>query len=161
MSPKKARKSLSLRLQPYQGTVLAEVVDYLNSLERDELSQQVAHALIMCFLPLARRSQGESVSASELRVCCLEACDALSKHASFLRQALRVPQPQFDNPVVIAQTASLPQGTANPSPSSQSPQSQGAASSAVAEEDEPRQAPAPSIQGQGSAAEVAALFGEV
>ena len=59
MSPKKARKSLSLRLQPYQGTVLAEVVDYLNSLERDELSQQVGMALIMCFLPLARRSQRE------------------------------------------------------------------------------------------------------
>ena len=162
MSPKKARKSLSLRLQPYQGTVLAEVVDYLNSLERDELSQQVGMALIMCFLPLARRSQGEDVSAEELRVCCLEACDALSKHASFLRQALRVPQPQFDNPVVIAQAEKLPQGTANPSPSSQSPASQGAvSSSAVSQEDEPRQAPAPSIQGQGSAAEVAALFGEV
>ena len=156
MSPKKARKSFSLRLQPYQGTVLAEVVDYLNSLERDELSQQVGMALIMCFLPLARRSQGESISAEELRVCCLEACDALSKHASFLRQALRVPQPQFDNPVVLAQAASLPQAAAN------LPKSQGATSSeAVAEESQPRKPPSPSIQGKGSAAEVAALFGEV
>ena len=28
---KKKRKSLSLRLQPYEGDVLAEVVDYLNN----------------------------------------------------------------------------------------------------------------------------------
>lgn len=156
MSPSKPRKSFSLRLQPYQGTVLAEVVDYLNSLERDEVSQQVASALLMCFLPLARRSQGETVSAEELRVCCLEACDALSKHASFLRQALRVPQPQFDSPVVIAQAASLPQAAAN------LPPSQAAAPSAtVSSESETRKPPSPSIQGKGSAAEVAALFGEV
>lgn len=31
--PRRARKSLSLRLQPYEGTPLAEIASYLNSLD--------------------------------------------------------------------------------------------------------------------------------
>ncbi len=156
MSPNKPRKNFHLRLQPYQGTMLAEVVDYLNSKERDEVSQQVANVLLMCFLPLARRDQGEKFSAEELRFCCLEACDALSKHASFLRLALRVPQPQFDHAAPIGKIERRPSEPPN------LPESQEEFSSETPiPESLPKNQLSPSIQGKGSAADVEALFGEI
>lgn len=39
---KRDRKNLSLRLQPYEGTLLAEVVDYLNTLDKEEVNRKVA-----------------------------------------------------------------------------------------------------------------------
>jgi hypothetical protein len=137
-------------LQPYEGTVLAEVVDYLNSLERDEVSRKIADALIMCFLPLARQERGEELEREALRMTCLEACDALSKHASYLRQALKVSQPQFEMPYPIAPSL-LP-----------SPSIQGTVSSSQVNSPDPptENKPSPSIQGKGSAADVDAIFGD-
>jgi hypothetical protein len=86
MRQSKSRKSLTLRLQPYEGTILAEVVDYLNSLDPTEANQNVINSLIMTLLPLARYHQGNS-SPEQLRLTCLEACDALAKHASYLSVA--------------------------------------------------------------------------
>ncbi|NJO93955.1 MAG: hypothetical protein HC820_05585 [Hydrococcus sp. RM1_1_31] len=48
----------------------------------------------MCLLPLAR--QQHNYGQEELRLTCLKACHSLSNHASYLRQALMVVQPQFD-----------------------------------------------------------------
>ena len=67
MSPSRRRKSFNLRLQPYEGTLLAEVVVYLNSLERDEANRKIAALLIMCLLPLARQKQGEVFSEDFVR----------------------------------------------------------------------------------------------
>lgn len=100
MRQSKSRKSLTLRLQPYEGTILAEVVDYLNSLDSTEANQNVIHSLIMTLLPLARYHQG-NCSPEQLRLTCLEACDALSKHASYLRQVLQVSQPQFESVYLV------------------------------------------------------------
>jgi hypothetical protein len=100
MSKARQRKSLSWRLQPYTGTPLAEVVDYLNSLEKEEANKKVGDILIMCLLPYARAhssSSGKSGSSEELRMTCLESCDAMDKHASTMRQALRVEQPKFSS----------------------------------------------------------------
>lgn len=100
MSKARQRKSLSLRLQPYARTPLAEVVDYLNSLEKEEANKKVGDILIMCLLPYARAhssNSGKSGTSEELRMTCLESCDAMDKHASTMRQALRVEQPQFSS----------------------------------------------------------------
>jgi hypothetical protein len=100
MSKAKQRKSLSLRLQPYSGTPLAEVVDYLNSLEKEQANKKVGEILVMTLLPYARAHSsnfGTDGTSEELRLTCLESCDAMDKHASTMRQALRVEQPQFSS----------------------------------------------------------------
>lgn len=87
--PKTARPSFSLRLQPYEGSLLAEVVQYLNSLDRAEAQRRVENILVMALLPQARLYD-ETRSPEERRRCCIEACDALEKHASNLRQLVGV-----------------------------------------------------------------------
>ncbi|WP_059002728.1 hypothetical protein [Leptolyngbya sp. NIES-2104] len=96
MSSAKSRKSLSIRLQPYTDSPLSEVIDYLKSLDTEEANRRIGEVLVMCLLPYARLH--EAVSDEELRVTCLESCDALDKHASTMRQALKVPQLQFSHP---------------------------------------------------------------
>jgi hypothetical protein len=54
----------------------------------------------MTLLPIARYHQGTH-SPEKLRLTCLEACDALSKHASYLRQVLEVSQPQFESVYLV------------------------------------------------------------
>jgi hypothetical protein len=85
---KRGRKNLSLRLQPYEGTLLAEVVDYLNTLDKEEVNRRVAEILTISLLPLARYEQG--VSEKVLRFSTLESCHALSQQAHFLRQVVGV-----------------------------------------------------------------------
>lgn len=87
--PKTARPSFSLRLQPYEGSLLAEVVQFLNSLDRAEANRRVENVLVMALLAQARLYD-ESRSTEERRRCCIEACDALDKHASALRQLVGV-----------------------------------------------------------------------
>jgi hypothetical protein len=91
---RKKRKSLSLRLQPYEGDLLAEVVDYLNSLPKDEVNRKVADILVAAFLPIARYHNGE-YTPEQLRIACWEAQDSLNKHGSNMRFAMSVEQPQF------------------------------------------------------------------
>ena len=94
---KAARPSFSLRLQPYQGSLLAEVVQYLNALDRSDAMRQVENVLVMALLAQARLYD-EACSQEERRRCCIEACDALDKHASMLRQLVGVERPM--QPVV-------------------------------------------------------------
>ena len=91
---KRGRKNLSLRLQPYEGTLLAEVVDYLNTLDKEEVNRRVTEILTISLLPLARHERG--VSEKVLRFSTLESCHALSQQAHFLRQVVGV---EVDLPV--------------------------------------------------------------
>lgn len=91
-NPKAARPSFSLRLQPYEGSLLAEVVQYLNSLDRAEAQRRVENVLVMALLSQARLYD-ETRSPEERRRCCIESCDALEKHASNLRQLVGVEAP--------------------------------------------------------------------
>ena len=91
---KKKRYSLSLRLQPYEGDLMAEVVDYLNGLPKDEMNRKVADILVAAFLPVARLSSGD-YTQEQLRFACWESQDCLNKHSSNMRLALGVEQPQF------------------------------------------------------------------
>lgn len=89
----KKRVSLSIRLQPYKGTLLAEVVEWLNDHENDEKNNLIADAVIMAYLPYARASKG--ALPSELERCCWETQNMLDKHGFNLRQSLRISQPQW------------------------------------------------------------------
>ena len=95
---KRKRVSLSTRLQPYSGTLLAEVVEWLNEHENDEKNNLIADAVVMAYLPYARASQG--VSKTEIERCCWETQNMLDKHGFNLRQSLQVSQPQWHSTVV-------------------------------------------------------------
>jgi hypothetical protein len=90
---KRRRLSLSVRLQPYEGTTLAEVVEWLNSMESSEMSRLLSEAIVMAYLPYARSAAGETLD--EIERCCWETQDRLMNHGFNMRQALRVAQPQF------------------------------------------------------------------
>ena len=107
---KRKRISFSLRLQPYSGTLMAEVAQWLNSIERDEAKKMVESALVMAYLPHARVNSG--ADRAEIERCCWETQDLLDKHGSNLRQAFQVSQPQWrERPShrdFVAQTPSTP-----------------------------------------------------
>lgn len=84
----KSRKSFSFRLQPYDGTPMAEVADYLNSLDSGSAMRKVEDLLVLGLLAYARLEQG--AESERLRLTCLECCDALDKHATTLRLAIGV-----------------------------------------------------------------------
>ena len=103
---KRKRVSLSTRLQPYSGTLLAEVVDWLNSHENDEKNNLIASAVVMAYLPYARASQ--DVSETEIERCCWETQNMLDKHGFNLRSSLRVSQQGWHStvvPSVVAQSS--------------------------------------------------------
>lgn len=89
----KKRVSLSIRLQPYTGTLLAEVVEWLNDHENDEKNSLIADAVVMAYLPYARASK--DALPSELERCCWETQNMLDKHGFNLRQSLQISQPQW------------------------------------------------------------------
>ena len=95
---KKKRVSLSVRLQPYSGRLLAEVVEWLNSHDNDEKNNLIAEAVVMAYLPYARAGQG--VSRAEIERCCWETQNLLDKHGFNLRQSLQVSQPQWHSSVM-------------------------------------------------------------
>lgn len=151
---RKKRKSLSLRLQPYEGDLLAEVVDYLNSLPKDEANRKVADILVAAFLPMARYHSGK-YTPEQLRITCWEATDALNKHGSTMRLALGVEQPQF----VLPQTTHFPPVTVNASTSAP-PSGKTTLKEDTPEEAELELRPNALVQGKASSQDVDSLFGD-
>jgi hypothetical protein len=84
----KSRKSLSIRLQPYEGTPMAEVADYLNDLDTGTALRKVEDLLVLGLLAYARLEQ--DADAERLRLTALECCDGLEKHATTIRLAIGV-----------------------------------------------------------------------
>jgi hypothetical protein len=87
----KPRKSLSIRLQPYEGTPMAEVADYLNGLDAGTMQRKIEDLLVLGLLSYARLEQ--EAAPEKLRLTCLECCDGLEKHAATLRLAIGVEPP--------------------------------------------------------------------
>jgi hypothetical protein len=87
----KPRKSLSIRLQPYEGTPMAEVADYLNGLDSSTMQRKIEDLLVLGLLSYARLEQ--EAATEKLRLTCLECCDGLEKHAATLRLAIGVEPP--------------------------------------------------------------------
>ena len=88
----KKRRNFTLRLQPPEDSLLAEVLDYFQTREREELNKCLTDLLVAAFLPLARWQKG-TCSAEDLRVTCINSCDSLSRQAEYLRQMLGVNHP--------------------------------------------------------------------
>jgi hypothetical protein len=84
----KSRKSLSIRLQPYEGTPMAEVADYLNDLDTGSAMRKVEDLLVLGLLAYARLEQ--DMDAERLRLTAIECCDGLEKHAATIRLAIGV-----------------------------------------------------------------------
>ena len=144
----KKRVSLSLRLQPYEGTLLAEVASWLNDLERDEAKKMVEAALVMAYLPYARADSG--ASRDELERCCWETQDLLDKHGFNLRSSLQVSQQAWlahKNSVAPMREEITPtHNVGNEAASLPSPESV--------------DSPVSQIKGQGTYRDVDALFGD-
>lgn len=85
--PRKPRKSLSLRLQPNEGTPLALVADYLNDLDKDEFRRKVGEALVAFFYPYASKEICDS-EVDSLRDAFLVSRDIASKHFGIMALAL-------------------------------------------------------------------------
>ena len=160
---KSARASFSLRLQPYDGSLLAEVVNYLNSLDRAEANRRVEGVLVMAMLAQARLYD-PACSETERRRCCIEACDALEKHASMLRQLVGVEMPM--HPVIQPYAIGRIEQAMNQAGVHQGPGDDGAGDelSAAADfdeddEDEVTSAPKAKINAIAAADDVNALFG--
>ena len=91
---KKVRKSLSIRLQPSDGTPSGLVADYLNSLDKDEFKRKVNEALVAFFYPYALNQKGCD-SEDSLNDAFLVSQEIASKHFCFMALALRL------NPIVF------------------------------------------------------------
>jgi hypothetical protein len=152
---RKKRLSLSLRLQPYEGDLLAEVVDYLNSLPKDEANRKVADILVAAFLPMARYHSGK-YTLEQLRIACWEATDALNKHGSHMRLALGVEPPQF----VLPQTTHFPPVTVNASTSAPAHNGKTTFKEDTSEEAEIEVRPNALVRGKASSRDVDSLFGD-
>ncbi len=83
----RVRKSLSFRLQPYEGTPLAEVADYLNGLDKEEATRKIGEILVMAFLPYARL-EGDKSTSNKLNSAFLIARDMADKHFGVMALAL-------------------------------------------------------------------------
>ena len=143
---KKSRVSLSVRLQPYSGTLLAEVASWLNSLERDEVNRLIAEAIIMAYLPYARAATG--ADQTEIERCCWETQDMLDKHGFNLRQALRISQPQWQPNYMMPFPSRL--------------QTVGTKDEIVSDSVESSESNAPQsqIEGEGNVSDLDAIFGD-
>jgi hypothetical protein len=76
-----------LRLQPYEGTPLAEVADYLNGLDKEEATRKIGEILVMAFLPYARL-EGDKSTSNKLNSAFLIARDMADKHFGVMALAL-------------------------------------------------------------------------
>ena len=101
---KNKRVNLSVRLQPYEGSLLAEVAEWLNSLSGGDKNEKISAALTMAYLAYARGAR-EDISNEELVRCCWQTIDLLEKHGANLLHYFQVPNPAWDRQV--AQTTAL------------------------------------------------------
>jgi hypothetical protein len=82
------------------------VVDYLNSLSKEEVNHKVSDILVAALLHLAWYHSGE-YTPEQLWFACWESLDVLNKHGSNLRLALGVEQPPFVVPNYVTPVASV------------------------------------------------------
>ena len=154
--PKGERRSFSLRLQPYDGSLLAEVVDYLNSGDRSDAQRQVEDVLVMCFLSKARL-YNECCSGEERRRACIESCDALEKHASNLRQLVGVEMPWQLNAQALSSDARMTAARSSDPPAAvEMPRVEDDGN----DDDDDFSVPEATLAGEASAAQMDAMFDE-
>ena len=96
MTKSNNRRSLVVRLQPSNGTPLAEVIDWLKSMSSQDRNEKIAEVLIMSCLAYARQAQQEN--SNSLDSCYWDTHNRLNQYAYVMRQKLRIKgiQPQIN-----------------------------------------------------------------
>ena len=82
------RYNLNVRLQPIEGSPLAEVVEWFNQMPRREKNQKISQILLMTCLPLARAKRG--VVRTELERCYWEFEDWFYQHKFIVKDELKI-----------------------------------------------------------------------
>lgn len=82
------RYSLTIRLQPTAGTLLAEMTKWLNQMPVEEKNEKVTQALLMTYFPLVRADAGAELD--ELEKCYWEFEQWFYHHRFILRQRLKL-----------------------------------------------------------------------
>ena len=85
---KRISYSITLRAYPSERNKL-ELINYLKSLDRGQATKKVEDLLLAALLSLAKQHSGQ-YTAEQLRLSCLENCNALAHHSSYLKQAVIV-----------------------------------------------------------------------
>jgi hypothetical protein len=83
---KNKRRSLTIRLQPSDGTPLAVIADWLNHFSKVEKNQRAAEVFLMTLLPYAKEAAGSL--PEEIERCYWESLDRLDRYGYVMRQAL-------------------------------------------------------------------------
>lgn len=83
--------SFTLRACP-SDTNTIELIEYLRSLGRSVANRKIEDALMKTLLSLAKLHSGK-YTPEQLRLSCLNSCDALSSHSTYLRQAFNIAEP--------------------------------------------------------------------
>ena len=85
---KNNRRSLIIRLQPTEGTPLAEVVDWLNSLPSKDRKEKIDEACLMFLLPLARAEIKQDLDETES--CYWDTHNRIIHYMYVMRQILGI-----------------------------------------------------------------------
>ncbi len=85
---KRQSYSLTLRANPSDRNKM-ELINYLKSFDRGLATKKVEDILMAALLSLAKEYSGK-YNQEQLRKSCLENCNALLHHSSYLRQVLNV-----------------------------------------------------------------------
>ena len=99
------RDSLSVRLQPREGSSLSEIAKWLNQMSTPEKNEKVGQALLMTYLPLARANAG--VSRVEIERCYWQFEDWLSSYKFIVKDALKIEEESRQDKDIIRQIAEI------------------------------------------------------
>ena len=86
---KSRRRNFMLRLQPDDGTLLAEVVDWLQSIPLGERRQKVEEAFLILMLPYARKAKFEQGS-EEIESCYWSTHNRVMQYLYMMQQTLEI-----------------------------------------------------------------------
>lgn len=104
------RLNISIRLQPYEGSLLAKIAHWLKEMPIDEKNNLVGHLLVMTCLPLAQAETG--ADQNEVEKCYWEFENWVHLHRLTLRSRLNIqgnsPCPNdsktaFGDPITVVQ----------------------------------------------------------
>lgn len=90
MEDKDKRRSLTIRWQPSASSSLANVVDWLKSMNVRDRRDKVGNMCLMTFLPYAKEANKET--EEEIERCYWEVHERLQEHLFSMRQTLGIKQ---------------------------------------------------------------------
>lgn len=103
------RRNFTLRLQPSDGTLLAEVIDWLKSMSLRERRKKVEEAFIILMLPYARKARFDK-GAEEIEGCYWSTHEQIIQYLYVMQQTLGVKpiQPIHSIPSMLTGKREMP-----------------------------------------------------